>query len=459
MSLSEVLSIALMLTLILTALSGYPVAITMAGTALFFAGLGTILGAFEISFLSGYASRIYAGVMKNETLLAIPLFVFLGHTLARTGLAERMLTSASILLGKRTGGLGFCVIGVGAILAATTGVVGASVVAMSLIALPSMMRAGYDKSLASGLVASSATLAQIIPPSTVLILAADLMQGIVLRGQLEAGLFTLQPVSVGDIFAGALIPGLFLVIVYALYLLWICIKSPHKCPPLLEDIDNTLSTAHHIQNFGLPLLLVSIVLGSVLFGVATANESAALGSIGALLIAHFSKQLNWQTLKDIGYETAITTGTMMFIIMAASLFSLVFRGLGGEHIVEHFLTTLPGGLFGATAVLLIVCFILGGFIDTFEILLLTLPIFGLPLIKMGADPIWLCVLMGLVLQKSFLMPPFGYALMYLKSVAPQEIETKHIWAGAMPFVGLQIIVIGLVWAFPETATFLPSLVR
>ncbi len=453
MTLPEFLALALTLTIIFTVVSGYPVAFMMAGVSLAFAMLGVTLGAFDMALLMAYPQRVYGAVMRNETLLAIPLFVFLGHAVAKTGISERMLTALASLMGHKAGGLSFGVLLVGTMLSVSSGVAGGIEVAMGLIAMPAMLKARYHPALAAGTICASSTLAQLIPPSTVLILAADLMQGVVLRAQLEAGMFTLPPVSVGDVFAGAIVPSMVLVVIYAIGLAIVAWRKPHLCPPIpIEHAHERATPRQLLITFAPPLVLMFIVLGSVLGGISTATEAAALGSLGVVLMAIVQRTIDWPKLLDIGYKTAMTTATMMIVIMAASLFSLVFRGFGGEHIVESFLRHLPGGLFGAMFFLMVLVFLLGFFIDTFEILLLTIPVFGLPLVKMGADPVWLCVMLGINLQTSFMTPPFGYALFYMRASAPPSVATRDIWLGALPFVGLQLLTLCIVWAFPQLVT-------
>lgn len=453
---AEILAIGLFASLMAALLLGFPVAFTLAGVSLLFAGLGHLLGQFDLVLFLGLAPR-YFGVMTNETLVAVPLFIFMGMILERSGIAEDLLTTMGRLFGPVRGGLGFSVVLVGAVLAASTGVVGATVVTMGLIALPAMLKAGYDPRLASGVICASATLAQIIPPSTLLIFLADILQGVNQAAQLQKGNLAPTPVSVGDLFAGALLPGLLLV---GLYLAWVAIQAlffPARCPALRvppeerRDLFRSLVPA-----LILPLGLILAVLGSILAGIATATESASIGAVGAVLWAILRRRLTLALFWEATLGTARTSAVIFAILLGASVFSLVFRGLGGEALVTDALAALPGGATAALFVCMLVMFLLGFFLDTLEIIFVMVPIFGPPLLLMGIDPIWLGVLIGMNLQTSFLTPPFGFTLFYLRSVAPATVSTSAIWAGVAPFVALQLLGLVLVWAAPRTATWLPE---
>jgi TRAP-type mannitol/chloroaromatic compound transport system permease large subunit len=426
----ELLALGLFLGICVTLMLGFPVAFTLAGTSLLFALLGNLLGHFDFVLFLSLAPR-YFGVMMNETLVAVPLFVFMGFVLERSRIAEELLQTLGVLFGTLRGGLGYAVVIVGAVLAASTGVVGAVVITMSLISLPTMLRAGYDPRLATGIIGASATLAQIIPPSTVLIFVADILQGVNQTAQLRLGNMAPEPVSVGDLFAGAFLPGFVLV---ALFLLWVAFRAwtdPASCPPLaLPKHEREALRRRVVIALVFPALLIVSVLGSILAGIATATESASL-------------------------RTALTTSMIFVILLGASVFSLVFRGLGGEALVEEALRAMPGGLFGAMAVFMLVMFLLGFFLDTFEIIFIMVPLFGAPLIVLGADPLWLGVMIGLNLQTSFLTPPFGATLFYLRSAAPPSISTADIWLGSITPTWLQLAALALVWAFPALATWLP----
>jgi tripartite ATP-independent transporter DctM subunit len=381
----------------------------------------------------------------------------MGNVLERSGIAEALLTTMGRLFGMLRGGLGYSVIIVGALLAASTGVVGATVAAMTLIALPAMLRAGYQPKLATGIICSSSTLAQIIPPSTVLIFTADILSGVNQGAQMRLGNFSAATLSAGDLFAGALLPGLTLVGLYLLFVFAKSVVQPESCP----GIELTEQERHELPGQVLkalvpPLLLILAVLGSILTGIATPTESASIGVFGAALLAFINGKFSWRTVTEAGRNTVLTTAMIFGIVLAASLFALTFRGLGGEHMVEEALKEMPGGATGAVLIVMAVMFVLGFFLDTFEIILIMLPICGGPLILLGVDPIWLGVLVAVNLQTSFLTPPFGYALFYIRGLAPRSIKTTEIWSGAVPFVVLQLIGLGIVWTFPALATWLPS---
>ena len=453
---AEALALALFAALMAALLLGFPVAFTLAGLSLLFAGLGHLLGQFDLVLFLGLAPR-YFGVMTNETLVAVPLFIFMGMILERSGIAEDLLTTMGRLFGAVRGGLGFSVVLVGAVLAASTGVVGATVVTMGLIALPAMLKAGYDARLASGVICASATLAQIIPPSTLLIFLADILQGVNQAAQLQKGNLAPTPVSVGDLFAGALLPGLLLV---GLYLAWVAVQAllfPSRCPALQTRPEERRELLRSlVPALVLPLGLILAVLGSILAGIATATESASIGAVGAVLWAVLRRRLTLALFWEATLGTARTSAVIFAILLGASVFSLVFRGLGGEALVSDALAALPGGATAALFVCMLVMFLLGFFLDTLEIIFVMVPIFGPPLLLVGLDPIWLGVLIGINLQMSFLTPPFGFTLFYLRSVAPATVPTGAIWAGVVPFVALQLIGLGLVWALPGTATRLPE---
>ena len=452
----EVLAALMFLVTILVVLAGYPVAFTLAGTALMFAAVGMGAGLFEPSLLSALAVR-YFGTMTNEVLVAVPLFVFMGVMLERSKIAEQLLTTMGELFGAVRGGLGLSVILVGALLAASTGIVGATVVTMGLLSLPVMTRAGYDPKLATGAICASGTLGQIIPPSTVLIFMGDILQGANQQAQLAMGNFAPDPLSVGQLFAGAMLPGLMLV---GLYMVWIMIRAlmdPDSCPPLELTAEQRSGLARRVLVALVPpLLLILAVLGSILAGVATPTESASVGAVGAMVLAVFKRRLTLTVLKEVMRSTLMINSMVFVILLGASVFSLVFRGLGGEDLVYDILAAMPGGTAGAVLVVMLVIFVLGFFLDTFEIIFITVPIAAPVLIRLGVDPIWLGVLIGMNLQTSFLTPPFGFALFYLRGVADKVIQTLDIYRGAVPFVGLQVTGIGLLWLVPDLATWLPE---
>jgi len=452
----EILSVAMFVATIGAVLAGYPVAFTLAGVGLIFAGLGMAFGVFDAAILSALVGR-YFGTMTNETLVAVPLFVFMGVMLERSKIAEALLTTMGELFGSLRGGLGYSVVIVGALLAASTGIVGATVVTMGLLSLPAMMRAGYDPKLAAGTICAAGTLGQIIPPSTVLIFVGDILQGANQQAQLELGNLSPTPISVGQLFAGAMIPGLVLV---GLYLGWILFKSiadPRSCPPLEMSSEHRAGLPGRV--FGAlapPLLLMLAVLGSILAGIATPTESASVGAVGAMLLAGVKNRFDRRVLHEVMRQTLSITSMIFVILLGASVFSLVFRGLGGENLVHDALASMPGGVFAAVLVVMAVIFVLGFFLDTFEIIFIVVPIAAPALIKLGVDPIWLGVMIGVNLQASFLTPPFGFALFYLRGVAGKALRTIDIYKGAVPFVALQVVGMGLVWTTPGMATYLPG---
>ncbi|WP_425434207.1 TRAP transporter large permease [Marinospirillum celere] len=452
----EILSVMMFFSIIGVLMLGYPVAFSLAGVSLFFAGVGYLFGAFDPSNLTSLAPR-YVGVMLNEVLVAVPLFIFMGMMLERSGIAEKLLITMGRLFGTLRGGLGLSVIVVGALLAASTGIVGATVVTMGLLSLPAMMRAGYDPRLASGVICASGTLGQIIPPSTVLIFMGDMLSGINARVQMEMGNFAPTPVSVGDLFAGAFLPGMMLVGIYMLWMIFKAIKEPESCPALVVTDEERRNLGKDIlTSLVPPLMLIFAVLGSILTGIATPTESASVGAVGAMLLAALRKKLTLTNLRQVMLATANTTTMIFIILLGASVFSLVFRMMGGEDLVNDFLNSLPGGKLGAIIFVMLLMFFLGFILDTFEIIFIVLPITAPVLLMMGVDPIWLGVMVAVNLQTSFLTPPFGFSLFYLRGVAPSSVSTRMIYEGVLPFVFLQLFAIGMLIAFPEIVTWLPN---
>ena len=434
---------------------GFPVAFTLAGVSLMFGLAGMWLGVFDPSNFGSLAGR-YIGFMTNEVLVAVPLFIFMGVMLERSKIAEQLLLTMGKLFGDLRGGLGISVIIVGALLAASTGVVGATVVTMGLISLPAMMRAGYDPKLASGVICASGTLGQIIPPSTVLIFMGDMLSGINAQVQMAKGNFAPTPVSVGDLFAGALLPGLLLV---ALYLGWMVVKAifdPESCPatPVPEAEKKDLLREVFVALVP-PLALISAVLGSILGGIATPTEAASVGAVGAMVLAAIRWRLSPRILREAVISTATITSMVFIILFGASVFSIVFRLMGGDNLVHEFLANLPGGAMGAVIAVMAMMFLLGFILDTFEIIFIVIPITAPVLLNLGVDPVWLGVIVGVNLQTSFLTPPFGFALFYLRGVAPNSVSTGMIYKGVIPFVGLQILALALLFLFPAIATWLP----
>lgn len=452
----EILSVVMFFGIIAVLMLGYPVAFSLAGVSLFFAGIGWLFGAFDPSNFNSLASR-YVGVMLNEVLVAVPLFIFMGMMLERSGIAEKLLITMGRLFGTLRGGLGLSVIVVGALLAASTGIVGATVVTMGLLSLPAMLRAGYDPRLATGVICASGTLGQIIPPSTVLIFMGDMLSGINAQVQMSMGNFAPTAVSVGDLFAGAFFPGLLLVGLYMLWMIFKSIKDPQSCPALEVTAEEKANLGRDIlTSLVPPLLLIMAVLGSILGGIATPTESASVGAVGALLLAALKRKLTLKNLREGMLATANTTTMVFVILLGASVFSLVFRMMGGDELVSEFLNGLPGGTLGAILFVMLLMFVLGFILDTFEIIFIVLPITAPVLLMMGVDPIWLGVMVAVNLQTSFLTPPFGFSLFYLRGVAPSSVSTRMIYEGALPFVALQVLAMALLIIFPEIVTWLPN---
>lgn len=453
----EMLALLMFVSIIGVLMLGFPVAFSLAGTAVAFAGIGYLLGVFDPSSFNSLASR-YIGVMLNEVLVAVPLFIFMGMMLERSGIAERLLITMGRLFGTLRGGLGFSVIVVGALLAASTGIVGATVVTMGLLSLPAMLRAGYDPRLASGVICASGTLGQLIPPSTVLIFMGDMLSGINAQVQMQMGNFAPSPVSVGNLFAGAFVPGLLLVVFYLCFVAVKAVLHPSSCPALVVSAAERANLWKDVLVSLLPpLLLIVAVLGSILAGIATPTESASVGAVGAIILAASRWRLSLQSLRQTMLATANITTMIFVILLGASVFSLVFRMMGGDALVEEFLHNLPGGKMGAILFVMLLMFLLGFILDTFEIIFIILPITAPVLLKMGVDPVWLGVIIAVNLQTSFLTPPFGFSLFYLRGVAPASVSTRMIYEGALPFVVLQVIAIATMMLSPGLITWLPNL--
>lgn len=444
-------------TVFIILLFGYPVAFTLGGVALLFTLIGTATGTFDSVFLEALPNRLY-GIMTNQVLIAVPLFVFMGVMLERSKVAEDLLNTMARLFGPLRGGLGISVTLVGMLLAASTGIVGATVVTMGLLSLPTMLKRGYDPNISSGVICASGTLGQIIPPSIVLVLLGDVLSSAYQQAQLDMGIFSPETVSVGDLFVGALIPGLVLVALYIVYLAFIAIVRPDAMPAIPSDMHE--SSAHIVEDVLKsllpPLALIIAVLGSIIGGFATPTEAAAIGAVGAMLLAAFKKQLNRDNLREVVYSTTRVTSMVFMILIGASLFSLVFRGFGGDELVHDMLSDLTGGVFMAMLIVMLVIFLLGFVLDFIEITFVVVPIVGPVLLAMGVDPIWLGVMIAINLQTSFLTPPFGFALFYLRGVAPKNIRTTQIYKGVIPFIAIQLIAIALLAYWPALATWLPS---
>ncbi|UHD17331.1 TRAP transporter large permease [Thiocapsa bogorovii] len=456
----EMMPVLLFVGVVVTLLAGYPVALSLGGTALAFALVGEVFGLFEPAFLEALPNRLY-GVMTNETLIAVPLFVFMGVMLERSRVAESLLDTMAMLFGPLRGGLGISVTLVGMLLAASTGIVGATVVTMGLLSLPIMMRRGYSPSLAAGTICASGTLGQIIPPSIVLVLLGDVLSSAYQQAQLEMGIWSPETVSVGDLFVGALVPGLMLVGLYILYIVGIAVFRPESVPAIPREdrpVGGAALAWRVVSVLIPPLFLVVAVLGSILGGFATPTEAASVGAVGALILAATRGRLTLSTLREVVRQTTMVTSMVFLIFIGAAIFSLVFRGFGGDDLVTEFLTGLPGGTFGAVALVMLVMFLLGFILDFIEITFVVVPIVGPVLLAMGLDPVWLGVMMAINLQTSFLTPPFGFSLFYLRGVAPPEITTVDIYKGVAPFILIQLLVLGLLALWPALTTWLPGLV-
>ena len=452
----EWVALFLFLSVIILLLAGFPVAFSLGGTALIFAFVGVIGGGFEAPFLTALPSRIF-GIMSNETLVAVPLFVFMGVTLERARIAEELLDTLSSLFGSLRGGLGISVMLVGMLLAASTGIVGATVVTMGLLSLPTMLKRGYSAEVAAGTICASGTLGQIIPPSIILVMLGDVMSSAYQQAQLAQGIYSPKTVSVGDLFAGALLPGLLLVLLYIAYLIVIAWLRPAAMPAHSTSGDEALSVGKVLAALFPPLILIFAVLGSILGGFATPTEAAGVGAMGALLIAIIRRALSLERLREVMQSTLRISSMVFLILIGASLFSLVFRGYGGDDGVRAILEALPGGVFAAMLLVMLVMFLLGFVLDFIEITFVVVPIVGPVLLTMGLDPVWLGIMIAINLQTSFLTPPFGFALFYLRGVAPATVTTAQIYRGAMPFVGIQVLALLILASFPGLVTWLPEM--
>ena len=452
----EILAIVMFLTTLGLLLFGFPVAFTLAGSALLFGFLGDALEVFNFRMIGFFPQRIF-GTMINEPLVAVPLFIFMGIMLEKTKIAAGLLQSIGELFGSTKGGLGVGVVIVGMLLAASTGIVGATVVTMGMLSLPSMIKAGYDQKIATGTICAAGTLGQIIPPSIVLVLLATILQGANEEAALLKGDLAPDPVTAIDLFAGALLPGLMLVVMFIIFIYFYARIFPNSCPPIQTDKSRSEIYKEAFKSIFPPLILIVLVLGSILMGVATPTESASVGAIGAAVIAFTKGELTFQNIKEVSLNTVKLSSFVFVILIGASMFSLVFRGFNGDAMIEHFLGGLPGGLFTALLIVMVAIFILGFFLDYIEIIFVIVPLVGPILIANGADPLWLGILISLNLQTSFLTPPFGFSLFFLRGVAPKEIQTRNIYRGVIPFIGIQVLAIIIVGFFPSIATWLPNL--
>jgi len=449
------ISLALFAAVALALMAGFPVAFTLAGVALIFAGAGTIFGVFDPSFLEAFPNRLF-GIMSNETLIAVPVFVFMGVMLERSKLADQLLQSLAQLMRLVPGGLGLAVMMVGTLMAASTGIVGATVVTMGLLSLPTMLRQRYRPEIAVGSICAAGTLGQIIPPSIVLILLADVLSNAYQQAQISMGNFSPKTISVGELFAGALVPGLVLVSLYMIYLVALAIFRPLSMPAANERDANRVSVGRLLALMAGPLALIVAVLGSILTGIATPTEAASVGAVGAMVLAVISGQFSLKTLRETVYQSAQVSAMVFMILIGASLFSLVFRGYEGDTVVQSLLTGLPGGIPFTLLVVMLAMFLLGFILDFIEITYVVVPIVGPVLLAMGVDPIWLGVMIAVNLQTSFLTPPFGFSLFYLRGVTPDSIPTSAIYRGVIPFIVIQLLMLGLLACWPRIATWLPD---
>ncbi len=451
------LSLWMFAAVFIVLLTGYPVAFALSGTALAFATLGIQFDLFDSAFINALPNRLF-GIINNQTLMAVPLFVFMGIMLERARIAENLLEAMAELFGSLRGGLGIAVTLVGMLMAASTGIVGATVVTMGLLSLPTMLRNGYSPSIACGTICASGTLGQIIPPSIVLVLLGDVISTAYQQAQLDMGIFAPETVSVGDLFAGALLPGLGLVFMYLLYILLAAWLNPQSMPAPAPKNRERGFYLRILKSLIPPLLLIFSVLGSIIAGFATPTEAAAVGAVGAILLACLKRQLNLQTLREVMQNTTQVTCMVFMILMGAALFSLVFRGFEGDELIIELLSDLPGGKFSAMFLVMLIMFLLGFVLDFIEITFVVVPIVGPILLAMGIDPVWLGIMIAINLQTSFLTPPFGFALFYLRGVAPAEITTRQIYKGVMPFIVIQLIMLAILAYWPALATWLPTII-
>jgi tripartite ATP-independent transporter DctM subunit len=451
---AELIPFVMFLVACLILMAGYPVAFSLAGTALLFALVGAVSGDFDMAFLQALPNRLF-GTIENTTLVAVPLFILMGVMLEKSRLSEDLLESMADALGGFRSGLGISVVLVGALLAASTGIVGATVVTMGLMSLPTMLRRGYSPAQATGVIAATGTLGQIIPPSIALVLLGDTLSSAYQQAQLNMGIFTPKTVSIGDLFVGAIIPGMVLVLLYGLYIIFFT-RPAETDSASRAPMANSLSRA--MRNLIPPIILIVTVLGSILSGAATPTEAAGVGAFGATVLAAIKGQLSITRLREVAQGTTQVTAMVFLILIGAAIFSLVFRGFGGEEIVEEFFNDLPGGIVAATLLVMLVIFLLGFILDFIEITFVVVPIVAPALLAMGLDPVWLGVMIAINLQTSFLTPPFGFALFYLRGVAPDTVETSDMYRGVIPFIIMQIALMLMLSVWPQIATWLPALV-
>lgn len=453
----EFLALILFALVFLALMIGFPVALTLSGISLLFALVAVQFGWFDMAFLQSIPNRVYS-IMSNPTLTAVPLFVFMGIMLEQSKLAEQLLGTMDEVMRGFKGGLGLSVILVGALLAASTGIVGATVVTMGLLALPTMLKQGYCPKLATGTICASGTLGQIIPPSIILILLGDVLSSSYQQAQLNQGIFSPETLSVGDLFIGALFPGMLLVVLYMLYVFAMAMLKPETVPAD-SNVKHPPGLGKRVINSLIPpLALILLVLGSILGGYATPTEAASLGALGAMLLAAAKSRLNLSMIQTVMRGTLQVTSMIFLIFIGAAFFSLTFRGLGGDELMQEFLMDLPGGVFTAVLIVMILMFVIGFFLDFIEITYIIVPVVAPILLMMGVDPIWLGIMIAINLQTAFLTPPFGFALFYLRGVTPASVKTVDIYKGVMPYILIQLSVLVMLAIWPELATWLPSVI-
>ena len=440
----EVIPLLLLVFVCCALLFGYPVAFTLSGVSILFAIICIPFGIFDISIFKSIPLRIF-GIMNNVTLLAVPLFIFMGTVLEKSGIASKMLKNMALAFRNIRGGLSISIIVVGALLAASTGIVGATVVTMGLMSLPILIQQGYKKDFSSGLIASTGTLGQIIPPSIALVLLGDVMSNAYQRAQNDMGVFSQKTVTVGDLFVGAIVPGILICLGYLIYTVY---KNSKNIDIEFFPNAKSASSSEILKTLALPLILIILVLGSIISGIATPTEASAIGAMGALLIAIIDGKFTLSFLKDASEKTAIVSTMIFTILIGASIFSLIFRGVGGDELIDLIFGSLPGGPYTALIFVLLLVFLLGFILDFIEICYVIVPLVAPPLLMMGFDPVWLAILLAINLQTSFLTPPFGFSLFYLRGVAHKSIQTSEIYKGVIPFIFIQLLILGLVLIFP-----------
>ena len=440
----EIIPLLLLVLVCCALLFGYPVAFTLSGISILFALICVPFGIFDPAIFKSIPLRIF-GIMNNVTLLAVPLFIFMGTVLERSGVASKMLENMALAFKNIRGGLSISIIVVGALLAASTGIVGATVVTMGLMSLPVLIQQGYKKDFSAGLVASTGTLGQIIPPSIALVLLGDVMSNAYQRAQNNMGIFSQKTVTVGDLFVGAIIPGVMICFGYLIYTLY---QNKKNLDIQFNPDAQSSSISEVLKTLALPLVLIVLVLGSIIAGIATPTEASAIGAMGALIIAMINRKFTLAFIKEASQKTAIVSTMIFTILIGASIFSLIFRGVGGDELINVIFGSLPGGPYTALIFVLLFVFLLGFILDFIEICYVIVPLVAPPLLMMGFDPVWLAILLAINLQTSFLTPPFGFSLFYLRGVADESIKTSEIYKGVVPFILIQLLVLGLVLIFP-----------